>query len=119
MTVTERMVPIACQLAGHVHAHDKTAIHHIIRRLTPHEAYALIVVLAAMIPQDQTPRELLAWTEHRPTRPRLVKLKPCGTHAAYWRHKNRGEPIDPHCLNAERDYQRVRKQHQRRKDIAA
>lgn len=114
MTVTERMVPTACQLTGHVHAHDKQAIHKVIRNLTPQEAYAVIVVLAAMIPQDQTPRELLAWTEQVPPRSRGVKLKPCGTHAAYWRHKTRGERIDDRCLDAERAYQRDRKREQRR-----
>lgn len=108
MTVTERMVPTACQLTGHVHAHDKKAIYEVIRRLTPEEAYALIIVLAAMIPQDQTPSELLAWTE------RLRTLRPCGTHAAYWRHKARGEQIDPRCRHAERAYQRDRKRERRR-----
>lgn len=113
-SVTERMVPTACQLTGHVHAHDKKAIYNLIRRLTPEEAYALIIVLAAMIPQDHTARELLAWTEQPLTRPRIVKLRPCGTHAAYCRHKARGEEIDTRCLHAERAYQRDRKREQRR-----
>jgi len=111
--IIERITPIACQRAGHVRAHDKRAIFNTIRGLTTEEAYALVVTLAAMIPQDQTVRELLAWTEQPPTRPRTVKLKPCGTHAAYARHKTRGEPIDPRCLNAERTYQRNRKREQR------
>lgn len=36
-------------------------------------------------------------------------LQPCGTHAAYARHKVRKEPMDPDCLMAERKYQRERK----------
>lgn len=30
----------------------------------------------------------------------------CGTHAAYQRHKARGEAVDVYCANAERKYQR-------------
>jgi hypothetical protein len=113
MTITERMVPIACQLAGHVRAHDKRAIFNLIRDLTPNEAYALVVVLAAMIPTDHTAGQLLAWTEQLPTRAanaRVVALRPCGTHAAYWRHKANNEPPCADCRQAERAYQRERKQ---------
>lgn len=37
------------------------------------------------------------------------KLRPCGTHAAYSRHRGRGEPVDDQCLTAERDYQREKR----------
>jgi hypothetical protein len=32
-------------------------------------------------------------------------IQPCGTHAAFNRHKKRGEPIDDNCRQAEREYQ--------------
>lgn len=41
------------------------------------------------------------------------QLKPCGTHAAFVRHKDRGEPIDAACEQAERDYQRAHKRKRR------
>lgn len=40
------------------------------------------------------------------------RLAPCGTHAAYVRHKARREPLDEACIAAERDYQRERYQRQ-------
>jgi hypothetical protein len=61
---------------------------------------------------DETMRLILAragMLEQPRPRPRLVRptrrvLKPCGTHAAFNRHKQRGEPIDPTCDAAERRY---------------
>lgn len=41
-------------------------------------------------------------------RVRELKLRPCGTHAAFTRHKDRGEPVDELCADAERDYQAIR-----------
>lgn len=35
-------------------------------------------------------------------------LLPCGTRAAYWRHRDRNEPICPPCWEAERKYNRER-----------
>jgi len=34
----------------------------------------------------------------------VTQLKPCGTHAAYQRHVNRGEPICDPCRRAEHEY---------------
>lgn len=115
-TITERMVPTACQLAGNVREGNRHAINELLRTLTPRERYALTIVLAAMIPTDQTPRQLLAWIDDQPPTPtpHITTRRPCGTHAAYARHKANGEPIDARCLHAERAYQRNRKRAQRR-----
>lgn len=60
-------------------------------------------------------RWLTAWHEgETPSRPRQNRtagvydpdrLQPCGTHAAYRRHKRAGEPIDDACQAAYRDYE--------------
>lgn len=36
------------------------------------------------------------------------ELEPCGTHAAYNRHKARHEPLDDACIRGERAYQAAR-----------
>lgn len=104
----ERMIPTACQLTGHVHDHNRKAIRRLLHGLNQQDTYTLLIVLAAMIPEDRTIKELLAWTNQLP------QLKPCGTHAAYARHKTNNEPIDPLCQRAERAYQRNKKREQRR-----
>jgi hypothetical protein len=42
-----------------------------------------------------------------------VPLQPCGTHAAFERHKTYGEPIDDVCREGERAYHRDRYQRER------
>jgi len=44
---------------------------------------------------------------------------PCGTHAAYNRHRKRGEDPCEACVVAERDYQRTRKRASRARGAAA
>jgi hypothetical protein len=118
-TITEHMVPVACDLIGRVRDGNRQAVLALLNPLTPTERYALTVVLAAMVPDDRSARDLLSWTEDEPSEPLsgpiayVRPLRPCGTHAAYWRHKKRGEPIDLQCLYAERAYQRARKSNRR------
>lgn len=35
-----------------------------------------------------------------------ANVAPCGTHAAFQRHRSRREPIDQECRDAEREYRR-------------
>jgi hypothetical protein len=42
------------------------------------------------------------------------ELQPCGTHAAFARHKSRGEPVDVACAAGERAYQAERARRNRR-----
>lgn len=41
------------------------------------------------------------------------QLMPCGTHAAFLRHKRYGEPIDDVCMEADRTYERERARRRR------
>lgn len=54
------------------------------------------------------------WWERERTGPLAPHrdVTPCGTHAAYNRHKDHGEPVDDACGTAERQYQAAR--HRRR-----
>lgn len=99
MTTTERMIPIAYELATRVHTGTRDNVNQLLNNLTTSEKDALTITLARMIH--------LGADHDR-------QLRPCGTHAAYVRHKNNNEPIDPWCLHAERAYQRNRKRTQRR-----
>lgn len=99
MTLTERLMPIAYELATKAQTGTRQDVDAILNKLTTSERDALTIILARMI-------QVGADTNRR--------LRPCGTHAAYIRHKNNDEPIDPWCLHAERAYQRSRKRAQRR-----
>ena len=70
--LAEAMVPVACRLAGAVRD-DPDEVARILREHSEH-LYALVVVLAAMVPEDQTPRDLLAWVNWTPEHLRLVRL---------------------------------------------
>jgi hypothetical protein len=125
----ERMVTAAIELACLVRDEGPDEIGAFIRNLTGEERDALLVVQAAMIPDDTDAGTLLSWVtwdEHRrplpgavpaasrervlaapprPRRRRETELVPCPSHAAYNRHKRRGELIDDGCAEAEKAYQ--------------
>ena len=89
---------------------------------------ALAVALAALVPDDQTINNLLRWYHpHLPAAPAPATtaarersalavrvLQPCGTHAAYARHKTRREPACDACTVAERAYQNARPRDRRK-----
>lgn len=117
--LAERMIPLACDLACKVRDGDAEGIA---RLAAEHEwdtpTAALLVVLAAMVPDDGPVGDLLAWTEGLevslawqqeplplPASGRPV-TEPCGTYAAYRRHERHGEPIDPWCNAAYLDHHR-------------
>lgn len=120
--LAESMVPVACDLACRVRDGDAEGIARLAKaRGWDTETRALLVVLAAMVPvEDTTPNQLLAWTggleaamewrqEPLPFPPcRCVDLEPCGTYAAYVRHARHGEPVDRECRDAMREYSRDR-----------
>jgi hypothetical protein len=117
--LAESMVPVACDLACRVRDGDVDGIGRLAESLTMAEVAALIVVLAAMVPvEDASPNDLLAWTGDlgaivkwrqaqlplaAPGRP---VTEPCGTYAAWSRHRRRGEPSDRACDEARRVYTR-------------
>lgn len=123
--LAERLVPVAMELAGVVRDQDAAGIGEFLARLGEDEREALLVVLAAMVPVDQTPQELLAWVgwdwngrplppgaqmvlwSPRSQNPRYAAarpVQPCGTIAAYQRHRNYGEEPCEDCKRAKGDY---------------
>jgi hypothetical protein len=57
--LAERLVPSAMELACMVRDEDARSIGSWVRSLSAAEKDALLVVLAAMVPVDRTPQELL------------------------------------------------------------
>jgi hypothetical protein len=131
-----RMVTVACELACLVRDSDREAIGEFITGLTadgapplPAEVTALLIVQAAMIPVDVPASDLLSWVGWDddyvpspvpvpavPVRRRgqqRAGLKPCGTWAAYSRHKDRGELVDDACEAAKTAYFAARYQRQK------
>ncbi len=119
-------LPLALELVGAVRDGGPDAVADALARTN--DLAALVVMLAALVPDDQTPSELLAWwnpdagerRKRRAEQRRLRRMRqrdepvvratqPCGTHAAYVRHWKRSETPDEDCVAAERLYQRERK----------
>jgi len=111
--LAEAMVPVACELACLVRDGDADGITAMaVARGWDLETKALMVVLAAMIPDDGQVGDLLAWTvdleaimawrqEPLPMAvPGRPVTEPCGTYAAYRRHERHGEPVDAACRRA-------------------
>ena len=106
------------ELVGIVRDYGLDTITEFVRQRDRHQLEAMAVALAAMVPDDQPVSALLAWIEpehvdrSRPSKagrkpPR--ELRPCGTHAAFVRHKAAGQDPCGSCQGAERIYQRGRK----------
>lgn len=135
--LAERMVPVALDLVGLVRGEgDADLIGEAIGVLSEQEAKAAMVVLAAMVPQDRSPQELLAWVtwdEHgRPLPPdavmvlysgagrreRATGVIECGTAPGYERHRAKGETACDPCREAANAYRRDRRRRQRRREAA-
>jgi hypothetical protein len=62
--MAERLVPVALELSGLVHGDgDQAAIGEFLADLTPRRKDALLVVAAALIPQDAGVAGLLSWID--------------------------------------------------------
>lgn len=124
-TLPPGAVQRAVLLVGAVHDEGPREVAMLLNPLTRADLNAVAVTLAAMVPADYTPAELLAWNDAQYVRPEpsepagnqaplfptmLVtrRLKPHGTHAAFNRHKNAGEIPCPACQLGEREYQAAR-----------
>jgi hypothetical protein len=111
-------VDLAFELIDAVERNHRADIQCVLDRA---ETNALCLVLAAMHDENRSVKALLrdvpgllGWLEQpRRTRAQGAPLRPCGTHAAFVRHKKRGEDVDPACAEAERAYQRERSRVQR------
>lgn len=106
------LIAAAMRLVGAVRDEGRDEVNAVMAGV---DLRGLCVTLAAMVPDDRTPSELLEWND-LPKKPRSHHAEvpgprlpqPCGTHAAFVRHKARGETVDPECVSAERKYQRER-----------
>lgn len=106
----------AMTLTAAVHDYDSESVRVVLERSSRSHLHAVIVSLAAMVNVDATPSELLAWND---TETDPVELMPHGTHAAFNRHKGRGETPCPSCADGERRYQRLRNRRRRNEQRVA
>jgi hypothetical protein len=110
-------IDLCLELVDAVRCADRTRVATSIDLL---DAPAALVVLAAMVDQERTPADLLAWTDTILTKRQHHRFRgqaqPCGTHAAFNRHKATGETPCAACVEGERAYQRTRA---RRRRLAA
>lgn len=69
----DAMVPLAQRAVSAIHNRDDTAIHQCITDAARHTdgLHNLICTLAAMVPDDETPRQMLAWMRVPATYERL------------------------------------------------
>jgi hypothetical protein len=95
----------------------------------PGDWFRLAFVLAAALPDDRSWRELTEWTRRplppkpheatpaEPARHRVRRrgrpLKPCGTFAAVKRHRSNHEPLCEPCREAEREFERQKREARR------
>lgn len=118
----EELLGVALALADDIRT-DTAAAHRTVRYMDRADLEALACVLAACVPVDLPMSKLAWWRLHvvprRPMDPEL--LKPCGTRAAYVRHREHGEePCGP-CKTANSEYfaDRYQAKRQQRKGQAA
>jgi len=104
--LAERLIPKAADLACIVHGDgDVKAVERFLAALFPWERDGLLVILAGLMPVDVSEAGLLAWvTWDEMGRPLEPHLAPCGTYAAFRRHKQRGELVDDDCKASARVY---------------
>lgn len=69
--LAERLVPVACELVCAVRD-DPDQVQRVVRRHRG-ELHALVVVLAAMVPDDRTPQQLLGWADWTVEEQRLIR----------------------------------------------
>jgi hypothetical protein len=102
-------LPLCLELVDAVRCADRPRVGKLVG-LVDHAA--ALVVLAAMVDQDATPAQLLGWTDELVSRRQTRQLRagplPCGTHAAFNRHRRRNEEPCTACEAGEREYQRKR-----------
>ena len=120
--LAESMVPLACDLACRVRDGDADGIARLTEsRGWDTETAALVVVLAAMVPDTSPVGDLLGWSDGLESvlawRQQQLPLIPpgrpvteaCGTYAAWCRHKRRGEEVDGACYLAWQKYRAERR----------
>jgi len=101
----ERLTRVAVQLVARVRDEPADANWRWFLSVLPDplDREHVAFILAAAVPLDSPWRHLTAWVGQ----PASV-LAPCGTRAAYLRHKAHGQAPDEPCVAAYREYERDR-----------
>lgn len=109
------------ELVGLVREYGPDLIEDFLDRRDLPQLYALIIALAAMVPDDVSVDHLLAWIRPKPKEaPGTTRqLRPHGTHAAFNLHRTHGEEPCAACWTGERLYQRDAKRRQVQRRQAA
>ena len=136
LTRADHAVIQGLELVGLVRDYGLDTIEPWVRRRERTDLEAIVIALASMVPDDKTPNELLGWLDpdrasrNAKTRAREARRKaaviragapidrvfqPCGTHAAFNRHKSRSEEPCDVCKAGERIFQRIRARERRAK----
>lgn len=113
MTVSKyerEILGLAMDLVNRVHYGKPGDTHAFLLKLSPQVTRSVLLVLAEMVPQEQTPGTLRQWK----TGPKQVRMplqarisgydEACGSQAAYVRHVTYDEPIDEACEIAHQRY---------------
>lgn len=109
----ERLLRIAMDVAVRIREEPPEAVAREFGGLDYQELRDLALLAAACIPIDRPVSGVVWWTDLDRVPKALRHRQPCGTHAAYNRHKARSEPVDLACEVAERKYNADRYQLQR------
>ena len=122
----ERVLPIALAMVGAVREGPDQVAHTL--ELAEADMPAVMVALAALVPDDRSAAELLRWY-HGERKDKAQRLRErarvrrpvaeCGTRSGFGRHKNLCEPVCGPCAEAERLYQRERKRRDRAAVVSA
>lgn len=102
-----RLLALGLQLAARLREEDPADVRRTVDAMPADEVRDLALLIAACVPVDVSPSVLLGWWQHPRSEP--YARAPCGTPSAAKRHRERGEPVDPLCGWAIREYDRVRK----------
>lgn len=103
----DELARIAVELVTRVRDDEPETVHQWLASVVdPADWMALAIVLACAVPDDQSWKDLTAWTWVRDLAPSR-SLQPCGTIAALRRHQARGERVCDACKSVDRERKRT------------
>ena len=101
----EQLLAAGWEVAVRVRDDDPAAVQRDLAHLDKADLVDMVVLLAACVRVDQPRSVLLGWWETPvPETADVRAMKPCGTYAAYERHRRAGEAVDPLCRAAASGY---------------
>jgi hypothetical protein len=94
----DALLALGLQIAARLRDEDRADVRDTLNKLRESALRDLVICLAACVDVDQPPSALLAWAGGKVPKPARMRkpsngtqLRPCGTDAAYYRHRRRGE----------------------------